>query len=222
MKEASNFRATKTYDVLIAAPLIVFYAFSLAGLRPLFEAALRLRPAWVSALQLLSYTSFALYLALTILLIFLRRVPVGRSRTAWPRALGILGSILLFALPLLPAVSLSPALVGLSALLTAGGTIAELLILAWLGRSFSLLPEARKLVTTGPYRYIRHPLYLAGLATALGAMLPFRQPWAFLIVLAGLACQLLRMRCEEQVLMRAFPEYADYAARTGRLIPGVY
>lgn len=218
----SSFRSTKIYDVLIATPLILFYGFSLAGLRPQFEAALRLKPFWVSALQLISLASFTFYLALIIALVFLRRLPVGKSETLWPRALAILGSTALFALPWLPPASLSRPLLGLSALLTGGGTIGELVVLAWLRRSFSLMPEARGLVMQGPYRWIRHPLYLTGLITSLGAMLRFRQPWALLVVLVNFALQLLRMHYEEKVLTRAFPAYADYAARTWRLIPGIY
>jgi protein-S-isoprenylcysteine O-methyltransferase Ste14 len=219
---AEDFRSTKIYDVLIATPLILFYGFSLAGLGPQFAAALQLRPFWVSALQLLSLASFTFYLALIIALIFLRRLPVAKSETLWPRALAILGSTALFVLPWLRPASLSPPLIALSALLTAGGTVAELWILGWLRRSFSLLPEARALVTRGPYRRIRHPLYLAGLITSLGAMLHFQQPWAGLVVIANFAIQLLRMHYEEQVLTRAFPAYAEYAARSWRLIPGLY
>jgi protein-S-isoprenylcysteine O-methyltransferase Ste14 len=219
---AEDFRSTKIYDVLIASPLILFYGFSLAGLGPQFAAALLLRPFWVATLQLLSLASFTFYLALIIALFFLRRLPVAKSESLWPRAAAILGSTALFVLPWLRPASLSPALIALSALLTAGGTIAELWILAWLRHSFSLLPEARKLVTRGPYRRTRHPLYLAGVITSLGAMLHFQQPWAGLVVIANFAIQLLRMHYEEQVLTRAFPAYAEYAARSWRLIPGLY
>ncbi len=216
------FPATKAYDVLIAAPLILFYGFSLAGLGPQFAAALRLAPPWLCALQLISLVSFAFYLALVIALVFLRRMPVGKSEGLWPRALALLASISPLLLPWLPAAAMSPALVALSAALSGAGTIAELFILAWLGRSFSLLPEARGLVTRGPYRAIRHPLYLSGLVIALGAMLHFRQPFALLVVLVTFALQIWRMHYEEQVLSRAFPDYAAYAARSWRLIPGIY
>ncbi|HWE05248.1 MAG TPA: methyltransferase, partial [Rhizomicrobium sp.] len=73
-----------------------------------------------------------------------------------------------------------------------------------------------------PYRRIRHPLYLAGLVGSLGVMLQYRQPWALLVVLATFALQIVRINYEEQVLSRAFPEYAAYASRSWRLIPGVY
>jgi len=218
----ARFQSTKTYDVLAAAPLLLFYGFSLAGLEPQFDAALRLNPVWLSALQLTSLASFAFYLALVIALVFLRRMPVAKSDRLWPRALALGGSIALLVLPWLPAAPMTTASIAASALLTAGGTIAELFILAWLGRSFSLMPEARALVTRGPYRHIRHPLYLSGLVIALGAMLQFRQPWSLLVVLLTFALQIGRMHYEEQVLGRTFPDYAAYKARSWRLIPGLY
>ena len=230
MKESSRtgFRATKAYDVLIAAPLIIFYAVSMAGLQPQFESAWRLQPAWLAILKLADLSSDVLYFALVIALIFLRRVPVGRTAGLLPRALAIAGSLVLLVLPFLQLVkviqpvSLTPPLVGASTLLTAGGTIAELAILSWLGRSFSLMPEARKLVSSGPYATIRHPLYLTGMIASIGVMLQFQQPWALIVVAAAFALQLARMHFEEEILMRTFPQYAEYMARTSRLIPRVY
>lgn len=222
MPTKSSFRATKVYDVLIATPLIVFYGFSMAGLQPMFAKALALRPPWLSALKLADLSSDAFYFALIVALIFLRRMPVGRSQGLWPRALGVSGFAILFVLVWLRPVSLPPPLLALSTLLTGGGTIAELVILLWLGKSFSLLPEARRLIMTGPYRRIRHPLYLAGLIASVGAMLQFAQPWALIVIVAAFAIQLARMHCEEEVLIHTFPEYADYMARTWRFIPRVY
>lgn len=218
----ANFQATKAYDVLIAAPLIIFYGFSMGGLLPQFAAAWRAWPSLDAALQLSSLASVTFYFAMVIALIFLRRMPAAKSQGLWPRAVALVGSNVLMALLALPKVPLPPVRAALSTALAGGGTLAEILILFWLGRSFSLLPEARRLVTNGPYRRIRHPLYLAYLVGSLGAMLQFRQPWALLVVLAAFALQVLRMNYEEQVLNRAFPEYAAYAARSWRLIPGVF
>ena len=218
----ANFQATKAYDVLIAAPLIVFYGFSMGGLLPQFLAASRSWPSWDSVLQLSALTSNMFYFAMVVALIFLRRMPTAKSAGLWPRTVALLGGNLLIALLALPKVSLSPFRAALSTALAGGGTLTEIVILFWLGRSFSLLPEARRLVTNGPYRHIRHPLYLAGLIGSLGVMLQFRQPWALLIVLATFALQITRMNYEEQVLSRAFPEYEIYATRSWRLVPGVY
>jgi len=90
-----------------------------------------------------------------------------------------------------------------------------------LGRSFSVLPEARALVTSGPYRHVRHPVYLGEIITYGGLLLASLSPLN--TALAGLFCvgQAIRMGLEERALKSAFPEYATYAASTPRLIPSL-
>jgi protein-S-isoprenylcysteine O-methyltransferase Ste14 len=88
-----------------------------------------------------------------------------------------------------------------------------------LGRCFGVLPEARGLVTHGPYKRVRHPLYLGEFALCGGLVIA--SPSLLNVVLASVfaAAQLQRMRMEERELTAQFPEYADYARRTRRLIP---
>ena len=81
--------------------------------------------------------------------------------------------------------------------------------------------EARVLVTTGAYRFVRHPLYVAELTGMIGNVILFQQPWAALLAVAVIALQVARAHFEEQVLAEAFPEYAAYRARTKRFIPFV-
>lgn len=101
-------------------------------------------------------------------------------------------------------------------------------LLAWahdtLGRNFSPWLEIRgdhALVTNGPYRWVRHPIYSAGLLLVLGTGLTS----ANLLVLAGPALGLavllaLRLPDEEAMLASTFgAAYHDWAARTGRLLP---
>ena len=111
---------------------------------------------------------------------------------------------------------------GASTLLILGGNIVCVLALLSLGRSLSILPEARKLVTEGLYRRIRHPLYLAEEIAIIGLFLQYRSWTAAAIVIVHAALQLRRMAWEEQVLGETFPEYGAYAQRTDRVIPGVY
>jgi protein-S-isoprenylcysteine O-methyltransferase Ste14 len=93
-----------------------------------------------------------------------------------------------------------------------------------LGNCFGVLPEARGLVVRGPYRFLRHPVYLgeigslAGLTLA-GLTLSSSAAWSLAILGAFVIAQSVRMRMEENALTAAFPEYRDYAARTGRLLP---
>lgn len=222
VRRTTRFESTKAYDVLMASPLILFYAFSVFGLAPQFETALAVQPRWFSVLQITTLASDVSYFAMVILLVIVRRMPVGKSQGSWPRLVALLGANVLIVVALLPRISLSAPALTAATVLTGGGTVAEIIILFWLGRSFTILPEARRLVTRGPYRYVRHPLYLVSIISSIGAMMQFEQPWAFLLVAVADALQIARLHYEERVLRDAFPEYAEYAARTWRMLPGIY
>jgi len=88
-----------------------------------------------------------------------------------------------------------------------------------LGRCFGVLPEARGLVTRGPYRVVRHPVYLGELAACAGLVLAAPTAWNLLVAAVFVGAQAVRMRLEENELGVQFPEYARYAAETPRLFP---
>lgn len=92
--------------------------------------------------------------------------------------------------------------------------------LAYLRRSFSIMPEARRLVTGGPYAFSRHPVYLGEIVTMVGVNLA-TAGWAGALAVAYfITCELLRMRWEEGVLSSAFPhDYPPYAKRVPRYFP---
>jgi protein-S-isoprenylcysteine O-methyltransferase Ste14 len=110
----------------------------------------------------------------------------------------------------------------LSNALIFGGCGGALFVLLRLGCAFSMLPEARKLETGGPYAIVRHPLYVCETVAYLGLVLQFRQPWALLIMLVGSAVMGVRAVFEERVLKAQFPQYAAYCATTSRFVPGIY
>jgi protein-S-isoprenylcysteine O-methyltransferase Ste14 len=93
-----------------------------------------------------------------------------------------------------------------------------------LGRQFAYqarLVEGHRLITGGPYRYVRNPIYTAlfGLALATGLVLS-RWPIIPLFAVVYTAGTLIRIRSEERLLRAAFgPEFEDYARRVPALIP---
>jgi protein-S-isoprenylcysteine O-methyltransferase Ste14 len=134
-------------------------------------------------------------------------------------AAALFASFSIMLIGLLPDRRSRPELEVAGSLLLAAGMAYSIWSLAYLKRSFSILPEARRLVTGGPYRLSRHPLYLGEGVAALGLLLPTAGPAGLVLALAALAAQLLRMRWEESVLTREFPEYGTYARRVPRYLP---
>jgi protein-S-isoprenylcysteine O-methyltransferase Ste14 len=112
-----------------------------------------------------------------------------------------------------------------AALLIAGDAVAVagaswlLVSVMALGRCFGVLPEARGLVVRGPYRAIRHPVYLGELVALAGLAIAAPVPENLILGTAVLAAQLVRIRLEERALSDAFSEYASYAKRTRALVP---
>ena len=151
-----------------------------------------------------------------------RTIPQRRAPGFYPRFAAVVGSFSSLGFLLLPSQELSYSLYLASLLLLIAGIIFAICALLVLGRSISLLPEARRLVTRGPYALVRHPLYLGEMAAIAGVALQHFSVWALLLLALGWAFQLQRMKYEERVLFQSFPEYGDYAARTARLVPGVY
>ena len=82
--------------------------------------------------------------------------------------------------------------------------------------------EPAAMVEDGPYRGLRHPMYLAQLAMAVGAALSMGARVTLVLVLALAVVLVHRIRVEESLLMERLPAYRAYAKRTYRLIPYVY
>jgi protein-S-isoprenylcysteine O-methyltransferase Ste14 len=226
------FRRTKFYDFLTALPVIAWFGFCVKqGLPPLLQQAalaklfLQTDPSVLPASLLLDVVAKAAAIAFQVLLVVLfliRTVPSAFAKGFLPRFAALAGTFLGIGLPLLPPQELSAPFHIVSLLLMIGGFAFMIAAAIALGRSISLLPEARRLVTGGPFALVRHPLYAGEAVAVAGIAMQYIVPWSFLILGVQYAFQLWRIVNEERVLRGAFPDYAAYAARTSRLIPGVY
>jgi|ERR1700674_1775780 protein-S-isoprenylcysteine O-methyltransferase Ste14 len=189
---------------LIRAGAIVVFCFFLVRRIGEYSDFL-LKPLWV--METLIY--------LVLIAAFLLRInPLDRARGVREVLLPLVGGLLPFALlasPPHPSVrSNVAALYGVFWWMTVA-TALTIWGMWSLRRSFSITVEARELVTRGPYRWLRHPVYAGELLTAAAVM-----AWRFsylALVTFGLfaAIQLLRSRWEEKKLGRVFANYADWA-----------
>jgi len=155
--------------------------------------------------------------------LFTVRAPRRGSRTGLFGAIVALGgTFVLTFIGLLPPVEPSPERTIPSLFLMIVGIAFAVFSLLCLGRSFGIFPEARGLVTNGPYRYIRHPLYLAEIISAAGLIITALSLWSVALFAIFVVLQYARAILEERALVRSLPDYAAYAARTSRILPGIH
>jgi protein-S-isoprenylcysteine O-methyltransferase Ste14 len=174
------------------------------------------RPVLVAIYYLLRTIIVAAFAAFTVR----RAEPQRRARE--PLALGACAVAIAAVLAFTPPGSGSaPGLMLAGDLVAVLGCLWLLASVLALGRCFGVLPEARGLVTRGPYRAVRHPVYLGEIAACAGLALAAPSLRNGLVLAVFVGAQLVRMGFEERALTHAFPEYAAYAERTPRLIPGM-
>jgi protein-S-isoprenylcysteine O-methyltransferase Ste14 len=158
--------------------------------------------------------------ALVVVFTVLRRAPAVVDRSLRARLLTILA---MMGPPLVRPAALTPlvpdaatvavSVVGL--LIVIGGKLS-------LGRSFGLIPANRGIVSTGLYRFVRHPIYLGYLITHFAFVAANPTTWNISLLAAADFALLARAVCEEKTLTRD-DDYRAYRARVRwRVLPGLF
>jgi protein-S-isoprenylcysteine O-methyltransferase Ste14 len=210
-----------TVDVgrVVVVALFVLTMTSATG-----HAVLLVRDGGPGGQVLLELSSSLLTIAFCALVVaaYLRRGPAtatDRSPAAWVAA--PLATCLPFVLPALPVTVGGTGRSALAFALVLGGTAWSVWAVRHLATNLSVVPQARGLVDSGPYRLVRHPLYLGEIVAVSGFAVRAGHWSHGLLVVALLALQLYRASREERLLRAVVPGYAGYADRTWRIVPGV-
>jgi protein-S-isoprenylcysteine O-methyltransferase Ste14 len=135
----------------------------------------------------------------------------------------VVAQLVLLAALFMPWQGFAPGPATIVLLLAGGALFAATLAVNRLG-NFNVRPKPKptgRLIVSGPYRFVRHPMYVALLATAAAPVASDAAPakWALWVALAVV----LRVKAalEEAGLGRLHPDYAAYRGRTGAFLPGV-
>ncbi len=160
------------------------------------------------------------YFTMLVVLYAVRLPQRGTDRRLAVIFIAFTGTFAAISASFLPGGSRREGLILFGDILATAGLAYSVWGLAYLRRSFSIVPEARRLVTGGPYSLSRHPVYLGEIATALGINIATGGWLSALAIAYFIVCELLRIGWEERILAQAFPaEYPLYARRVPRYVP---
>ena len=192
--------------------------FMLLALCVAIKIGASLTDPWPS---LLSSFCLAIFYMLLAVLIMTRSPAKAQADGLPPRIAAFVGSYLPWTISYFGKTDQAlPNLLSTACVLI--GMIMMLVTIRHLGRAFSLVPQARSVVQTGPYRWIKHPLYFAEEIVILGVVLQYLTPVTVLILVLHSGVQVSRILYEEDLLRRTCPEYSSYEASRWRLVPYVW
>lgn len=136
----------------------------------------------------------------------------------------VLWTVPLFSYPLYSSALISE-IIGI--LICIGGLLFSVWARETLGRNWSANPaetkEDHKLIVTGPYSIVRHPIYTGEIVALTGSLIAIGEVNILILLIVFTIGVFMRARIEDKVMLQAFPgEYPDYKKKTSSLIPGIY
>jgi protein-S-isoprenylcysteine O-methyltransferase Ste14 len=227
----ARLQQSSVYDALMRLPILIYGTIlgwvSVLGLAQYPYSADPSLPSAVYGINIAMRVCNIAFFVLLALAAVVRGRARERARGIEPRISALTGTFLVYAVALFSRRELSAGSEIAATTLMLLGTALAAYVLAQLGRSFSVMAETRGLVTSGVYRILRHPLYLAEEIAVLGFVIQFLSHRTLLLLALQAGFQLRRIQNEEATLIKAFPEYGAYEygaykEKTARLIPGVY
>jgi protein-S-isoprenylcysteine O-methyltransferase Ste14 len=170
---------------------------------------------------------FGAFCLIPVVLFVVRPKPRATDGRVLPRMVAFAGTAILLLcgtfLPEGPSLAAIPAgLAAVCSLILVVATAGAVWGLLTLRLSFGIFPAARRLVTGGPYRLVRHPLYLCEIVAALAMVLAEGALVPLVVVAVFVALQITRIHYEELLLRASFPAWTEWAAGRARLLPGVW
>ncbi len=159
------------------------------------------------------------FMALLTTLFVIRRTPISRRAAPTQMLTALGGTFIMWIALAQPSTIDDWRVLALADLLMIFGLAFTLYALGALRACFGLAPEARGLVTSGAYKWVRHPVYVGEFVIFLGALLPVLSPLTVLIFCLFCLLQARRAQLEEVVLSATFPEYVVYSQQTPALLP---
>jgi protein-S-isoprenylcysteine O-methyltransferase Ste14 len=216
---------SQLYDWAMRIPIVAYSLFVLIRDIHGFYDQILAQPAMFEqpnsgvVIAALARVSQWMFVALLAILPIFRLRPIAKSEQILPRLVALFAVGMTPMFMLLERAPASLALNSVSVILSVTANVMSIVTLSFLGRSLSVMPEARLLVMSGPYGIVRHPLYLCEILGVVAIVLQYRSFAAMTLFVLVVTLQIARARWEEGVLARTFPDFVAYRLHTPFLVP---